>query len=627
MVLAVEKHELLRVDVQLGGPGYHPFLVDTGAEISLIPASLASNIKGKINRQLSRQPVMVDGSSIRCEGTVTCRIRFGPRDISAQFYIVPGITEGILGLDTLSHLDLQIDTRTRRLLIDGHAIPECEWLRPPERSRSQIQLVRFGKVYATTDEYIAPGQEYTVWGKVHCPGLRPGETYTGVVEVTERLPASHGLVGCCTLAIGGPSRHVPVKVFNLSEETVRIHKNQSLAEFTEATTSTNATTGPPDVDKITTGNHLTDEQSRRLQRLLCKYETVFAYDGNEGRTSTIEHTIKLTDDTPVASRYRRTPSGWRHEIESEVQRLRNNGVIRSSTSSYAAPICPVKKKDGTMRLCIDYRQLNARTKSDAFPTGNVLDVIDNMAGARYFSTIDLAQGYHQVPVAEADREKTAFRTSSGLWEFTRMPFGLKGAPATFCRLMAHVLGHMSPTQLALYMDDICVISATFDSHLERLEATFKNLLAHGLRIKAHKCSFAMAEVIFCGHKLSAEGIQPSSTKLDAISRLPVPSTPTEVKTFLGATGWYRKFIRNYATTATPLTKLTHAGVAFNWTHECQTAFETLKLQLMKSPLLSHIRPVGTLILTTDASTVGLGAELAQETHEGTHPVAFFLAKL
>ena len=136
MALAVEKHRLLRVEVQLGGPGYHPFLVDTGAEISLILASLASNIKGKINRQLSRQPVMVDGSSIRCEGTVTCRIRLGPRDILAQFYIVPGITEGILGLDTLSHLDLQIDTRTRRLLIDGHAIPECEWLRPPERSRS-----------------------------------------------------------------------------------------------------------------------------------------------------------------------------------------------------------------------------------------------------------------------------------------------------------------------------------------------------------------------------------------------------------------------------------------------------------------------------------------------------------
>ena len=306
------------------------------------------------------------------------------------------------------------------------------------------------------------------------------------MEVTERLPASHGLVGCCTLAIGGPSQHVPVKVFNLSEETLRIHKNQSLAEFTETTTSINATTGPPDVDKITTGNHLTDEQSRRLQHLLCKYQTVFAYDGNEGRTSTIEHTIKLTDDTPVASRYRRTPSGWRHESESEIQRLRNNGVIRSSTSSYAAPICPVKKKDGTMRLCIDYRQLNARTKSDAFSTGNVLDVIDNMAGARYFSTIDLAQGYHQVPVAEADREKTAFRTSSGLWEFTRMPFGLKGALATFCRLMARVLGHMSPTHLALYMNDICVISATFDSHLERLEATFKNLLVHYLRIKAHK---------------------------------------------------------------------------------------------------------------------------------------------
>ena len=132
MALAVDKHGLLRVDVHLGELGYHLFLVDTGAELSLIPTSLVSNIKGKINQQLSRQPVMLDGSSIRCEGTVTCRIRLGPRDISAQFYVVPGITEGILELDTLSHLDLQIDTRTRRLLIDGHAIPECEWLRPPE---------------------------------------------------------------------------------------------------------------------------------------------------------------------------------------------------------------------------------------------------------------------------------------------------------------------------------------------------------------------------------------------------------------------------------------------------------------------------------------------------------------
>ena len=271
-----------------------------------------------------------------------------------------------------------------------------------------------------------------------------------------------------------------------------------------------------------------------------------------------------------------------------------------------------------MRLCIDYRQLNARTKIYAFSTGNAFDVIDNMAGARYFSTIDLAQGYHKVPVTETDIKKTAFPTLSGLWEFTRMPFWLKGAPATFCKLIARVLG-----QFALYMDDICVISATFDSHLERLGATFKNYLTHGLRIKAHKCSFAMAEVIFCGHKL---GIQPSSTKLDAISMLPVLSTSTEVNTFLGATGWYRKFIRNYATIATPLTKLTHAGVAFTWTHKCQTALETLKLQLMKSPLLSHIRPVGTLILTTDASTI-VWVQNSLRRHTKGHILSHFLAEL
>ena len=330
--LAVKKHGLLRVDLQLGVSDYHTFLVDTRAEISLIPASLAFNIKSKINRQLSRQLVIVDGSSIRFEGTVSCRIRLGPRDILTQFYIVPSITEGILRLDTLSHLDLKINTRTRRLHINGHAIPECEWLRLPERSRSQIQLVRFGKVYATTDEYIAPGQEYTVWGKIHCPGLRPGETYTGVVEVTERLSFFHSFVGCCTLAIGRPSQHVPVKVFNLSEKTVRIYKNQSLAEFTEATTSTNATTEPPDVDKITTENYLTDEQSRRLQHLLWKYirPCLLAMEMKDKRIS-IEHTIKLTDDTTVAStgahraggdmRSKVKLKGYRLTVLSDRQRL------------------------------------------------------------------------------------------------------------------------------------------------------------------------------------------------------------------------------------------------------------------------------------------------------------------
>ena len=184
MALAVEVHGLLRVDVQLGGPGYHPFLVETGQKLVLFPRRSPPILKARLagNCPDDRSWLMGLVSDAKAQLLVGYRLR--PRDILAQFYIVPGITEGILGLDTLAHLNLQIDTRTRRLLIDGHAIPECEWLRPPERSRSQMQLVRFGKVYATTDEYITSGQEYTVCGKVYCLGIRPVETYTGVVEVT-----------------------------------------------------------------------------------------------------------------------------------------------------------------------------------------------------------------------------------------------------------------------------------------------------------------------------------------------------------------------------------------------------------------------------------------------------------
>lgn len=303
--------------------------------------------------------------------------------------------------------------------------------------------------------------------------------------------------------------------------------------------------------------------------------------------------------------------------------MQSQQIIRPSSSPYASAICPVRKKDGSLRLCINYSSLNAKTKPDAFPTCNISECLDSLAGARYFSTIDLAQGYLQVPVKEEDKEKTAFRFPSGLWEFNRMPFGLKGAPATFCWLMQLALGHLTPTQLALYMDDVCAISETFAGHLDRLENIFSSLLQHGLRIKAQKCRFAVSETIFCGHHVSAEGVRPSPTKADAILSLSTPRSVKEVKAFLGATGWYRKFIPRYADVAKPLTHLTTQGPTFTWTDDCQITFDTLKHKLASAPILQHPDLREPFILTTDASATGLGAELAQETTTGIRPIAYF----
>ena len=171
----------------------------------------------------------------------------------------------------------------------------------------------------------------------------------------------------------------------------------------------------------------------------------------------LTHTIPLTTKTPIACRPRRLPTRWKAEVEDEVRRSRRDGIIRPSTSGYAAPICPVRKSDGSLRLCVDYRQLNGKTKDTAIPTANLQEVIESLSGAKFFSILDLAKGYFQVPIVEKDKKKTAFRTLSGLYEFNRMPFGLKGALATFCRMMSLVLENLTPIQLVLYMDDLCIV--------------------------------------------------------------------------------------------------------------------------------------------------------------------------
>ena len=205
-----------------------------------------------------------------------------------------------------------------------------------------------------------------------------------------------------------------------------------------------------------------------------------------------------------------------------------------------------------------------------------------------------------------------------------MPFGLKGAPATFARMMNAALGHLTPLQLVLYMDDLCIFSDTFEVHFERLERTFIALRQHGLRMNARECQFCIREVDFYGFRVSAYGLIPDVQKIDAVTRIPPPSSVRDVKVFLGATGWYRRFIPQYATLAKPLTTLLENGREFDWTSECQEAFVALKQKLSSAPVLAHPLPDRPFVLTTDASSVGLGAELAQVTQGNVvKPVAYF----
>eukprot|EP00118_Oscarella_pearsei_P022187 m.253195 g.253195 ORF g.253195 m.253195 type:complete len:502 (+) comp40368_c2_seq9:3206-4711(+) len=448
---------------------------------------------------MARQPVMVDGSELRCEGTSTANLRIGSKSFQHSFYVVRDMPYGIFGTDILAHLEVKIDVANKKLIIDGSEILVFE---PAPQKGSSCSLVGFGQVYSVTEVVVMPGQESVIWGKVHS-SLR--KDWTGIVE---RLMEKTGLLGCPTLSEGKDGAKVPVRVLNITDDPIRVHRGQHLAEFTEASVlgidgqqapyKQDDRLGPESECEIS--DSLTVDERRRLKELLKEYQQLFACPGNGGRVECVEHTIPLVSEDPVTCRPRRLPTHWKDEVEAEVQRLHTQGIIRPSASPFAAPICPVRKNDGTLRLCIDYRALNARTRNTAIPTGNLTEVIESLSGARFFSTIDLAKGYFQVPVSEQDKAKTAFRSPSGLWEFNRMPFGLKGAPSTFCQMMQLVVGRLSPLQLVLYMDDLCVMSESFEEHLVRLKNLFEALKAAGLRMNGKKCrlAIAMKKVRFCG---------------------------------------------------------------------------------------------------------------------------------
>ena len=371
-------------------------------------------------------------------------------------------------------------------------------------------------------------------------------------------------------------------------------------------------------------DHLAPDEQKRLENLIRTYADVFALDPGElGTTDVVKHTINTGDHPPIKQPLRRTPFALRSKVDKLVQEMLSQGVIEQSRSPWASPVVLVSKKDGGLRFCIDYRQLNRITKLDEFPLPRIDDTLDLLAGCKFFTTLDLAAGYWQVAMNPSDQEKTAFTTYSGLYEFKKMPFGLVNAPATFQRLMEVVLSGLAREGCLVYLDDVLVMGKTMKEHNENLQKVFDRLRAAGLRLKPKKCCFAQLEVDYLGHVVSSDGIRTDPKKSQAVSEFPVPTNVREVRSFVGLASYYRKFIPNFSKVAGPLHALTRKDVAFLWTAECQLAFDNLKRLLTTTPLLVYPKFDRPFMVETDASGNGLGAVLAQRQDDcSVKPVAY-----
>ncbi|GKC15537.1 putative reverse transcriptase domain-containing protein [Tanacetum coccineum] len=315
--------------------------------------------------------------------------------------------------------------------------------------------------------------------------------------------------------------------------------------------------------------------------------------------------------TPVAkSPYRLAPSEMQ-ELSAQLQELQDKGFIRPSHSPWGAPVLFVKKKDGALRMCIDYRELNKLTIKNRYPLPRIDDLFDQLQGARYFSKVDLRSGYHQLRVHEDDIPKTAFRTRYGHFEFTVMPFGLTNAPAVFMDLMNRVCKPYLDKFVIVFIDDILVYSKSKDEHEVHLRLVLELLKKEELYAKFSKCEFWLQEVQFLGHVVNQNGIHVDPSKIEAVKNWKAPTTPSEIRSFLGLAGYYRRFIANFSKIAKPLTSLTQKNKKYEWGVEQEEAFQTLKDNLCNALILSLSDGVEDFVVYCDASNQGLGCVLMQ----------------
>ena len=453
--------------------------------------------------------------------------------------------------------------------------------------------------------------------------------------------APHQSLNCHVAnAVVRPDGHsVPIRILSVLDKPIELCQGRKIAEFTPLVQSSSKQQSARCSVASQTSHEFREraaemidsslgkEDTDELLDVLSAYQDVF--EDTLGHTNVVKHTINTGNNQPVRHRPRRLPYAHRAEAEHQIAEMLNQGIISPSNSPWSSPIVLVKKRNGEFRFCVDYRRLNEVTENDSHPLPNIADILDSLGNSRYFSTLDLRNGYWQIEIDQKDRPKSAFVTSSGLFQFNRMSFGLKTAPATFQRAMEIVLAGLNYDSCLCYLDDVICFGRDLREHNVRLQAVLSRFRQHNLRVKLCKCQFAATEVSFLGHRVSQDGVSADPEKVAAIRNISRPTCVKDVRSFLGLAGYYRRFIKDFATLAAPLTKLTTKQMTsrpFAWTAACDNSFTQLKQQLCAAPILAYPQFDRMFTLYTDASDVGLGAVLAQNDDTGVERVVAYASR-
>ncbi|XP_061754270.1 uncharacterized protein LOC133551511 isoform X2 [Nerophis ophidion] len=564
-------------------------VLDSGSRKSVFPLhhydAIHLDVRPPLQSSAVETLIGVGPGDIPVLGEAHIPVLINNRQVSICFLVadIAG-DEALLGHPFLTQAQARLDFGNYRIVLFGEEVPYFDSTNKPK-----AHAVRVARTVV-----LEAGQEYVVKGNIHVKASIKGEL---MLSPTKGFVEKHRLLVARILVDVHPHKTMPLRIFNPGSSAVTIRKGAMVgflqpAKVLQPANAVNykqpeqAANNPPSVPQhlqdlyAESATELNKEEQLQLAQLLCTYSNVFSTGSSDlGRTTLVQHDIVTLPGVPVKQPPRRMASEKQQDADQQIQQSLEAGLARRSNSSWASPI--------------------------------VMDTLDTLSAAKWFSTLDLAAGYWQVELTPRARKAAAFCTKNGLFEWNVMPFGLYNAPATFQRLMDRVLAGMQWETCLVYLDDVIFLGNNVPQMLQRLGQVFSRLQKAKLKLKPSKCCLFRRQVAYLGHVVSENGVATDPGKVRKVQEWPTPSSLKDVRRFVGLASYYRRFIKNFACIAEPLHALTKKHVQFHWSEECQLAFDDLKSRLITAPILGYPLDKGDMILDTDASDVGIGAVLSQ----------------
>lgn len=615
-------------------------LVDTGGARSVIDAEFLRRKAPAVKVRPSQAHLTAAGGHrLRVVGQVTLDITLAGRRIRHNFTVVENFSFNVLlGIDLLrDNVGATIDLGKGTIQLPG-----CKGYPLMALTEDATPRIRY-EIVAACDMLLLPRTRYE---KVPVKVINPeGITFKNSLYVEGGVANERALQAGLyvpTMLINPNPDRTYIQLMNANfGKRVRIVKGQHLGIGTRiAEVLLGISDDAPAVgegvkekwNKLSNGkrtfnvSELSVKQKEDMTKLLTEFDDLFdGILGGPKATHLNEHTIELTSDKPTTPYIYQLPHNHAAWAEEQVKEMLKNDMVRMSQSDYRAPVVISNKKGGKLRFCVDYRALNKVTKADTFPMPKIEDILTALEGAKFFSTLDAASGYWQIPVKEEHKKYTAFATRSGLYEWNRMPFGLRNSGATFQRTLNILFTGLNWNICMIYVDDILIYSKTWEEHMVNLRKVFVTLRKGGISLKPSKCFFGCKRVEFLGHIITKDGLEMDPNKTSALRKLKYPENRKGIQIFLGLCNYYRKFVKDFAAITLPITHLLKKDIDFIWGSLEKKAFHKIIDELCKNVILHYPNFNIKFIVTTDASKIAFGATLSQN-HQGEDRTIRFWSK-